>query len=506
MTVVAGIDFGTASVRVSIVDSERGRLGLATAGYPTERDPADPDHAVQHHAHHLAALEAATAKALDGAGVDGRRIAALAVDATGSTMVPVDAALRPLGPYYLWSDHRARREAEEITAAAARLPALAYCGGSYSPEWGFAKLLHWLRHNPRDRGRFATAIEHCDMMVATLCGIVDLERLPRSICAMGHKWMWNAGLGGLPAQSALSAVDPLLDGVRERIGGRYATSAAVAGGLCAEWARRLGLREGIPIPFGALDAHWDAIGAGCRFGDVVNVIGTSSCIMALTDDPAAIPGVAGVVPGSIHPDHVGIEAGLAAAGDLFDAIARRAGTTVAVLAEACSGHAAGQTGLLRLAWDNGDRSVLADAGLSGVTIGWRLHHSAADELFAAMEGTAFHTRIILERMADFGTPIERVINGGGIPRRSPALNRIYANALGKPVLVPSADITSLGSAIFAFLAAGTFGSVEEAQAALCVPYRHVDPDPRAVDRYEDIFGAFREIYFRWPRFAATRLP
>jgi L-ribulokinase len=498
MTIVAGIDFGTASVRVSIVDSERGRLSSGIAEYTVQRKRDDPDRATQRHAEHLAALEKAFNVALTSGTVDGADVRALAIATTGSTVIPVDERLQPLDDYYLWCDHRAWKEAAEITAKAreASLEALDWCGGTYSSEWGFAKLLHWLRHQPQQRERFYTAIEHCDLIAGTLCGIQEPEQLPRSICAMGHKWMWNLELGGLPSEAFLSSVDALLTGVRARLGGRYGTSNMIAGGLCEEWAKRLGLKAGIPIPIGALDAHWDAIGAGCRMGDVVNVIGTSTCIMALADTPRLIPGVSGVVQGSIHPGKVGIEAGLAAVGDLFDAIARRASTSVAALAAEIQNFRAGQTGLTRIAWDNGDRCVLTDARLRGITLGWRLDHTAADELFAAIEGTALHTRIILERLEEYGVPIGRVIHAGGIPQRNSMLNRIYASVIGKPILVPAADTTSLGSAIFAFLSAGAFQSVEEAQDALSPGYDVIEPVSADRDVYQDLYGRFRELYFR----------
>ena len=307
--------------------------------------------------------------------------------------------------------------------------------------------------------------------------------------------MWVESLGGLPPEDFLADVDPLLAGVRDRMAGRYARSDSIAGTLSPEWAARLGFRPGIPVPVGSLDAHWDAVGAGIGLGDVVNVIGTSSCVMALGGPGRPIPGVCGTVRGSIHPGHAGIEAGLSAAGDIFDAVARRAATPLADLMAAIEGHRTGQTGLLRLTWDNGDRTVLGDPNLRGVTLGLDLAHTAADVLFAAVEGTAFHTRVILGRLADHGVPVERVINAGGIPRRSLALNRVYANALGTPILVPSGDTTSLGPAIFAFLAAGAFRTVEEAQAALCPAYTTVEPDPQGVAAAEELFGVFRSLYF-----------
>ncbi|HWR54286.1 MAG TPA: FGGY-family carbohydrate kinase, partial [Bryobacteraceae bacterium] len=212
-----------------------------------------------------------------------------------------------------------------------------------------------------------------------------------------------------------------------------------------------------------------------------------------------IPGVCGVVKGSIHPCYFGIEAGLSATGDIFDAIAKRAATTVAALSSGLENFRAGQTGLLRLTWDNGDRTVLVNPELGGITLGWNLTHTAQDELFAAIEGTAFHTRIILERMAENGVPIRRVINGGGIPQKNETLNCVYANVLGKPVLVPQSEVTSLGSAIFAFLAAGIFKSIEEAQDALCPTYRTVEPDPKEAAVYERLYGFYKELYFTFGR-------
>ena len=497
MAIVAGVDFGTLSVRVSVVDSREGRLGSGVAEYPLHRKNEDPDYATQSHADHMSALAAAMRKALAEAKVDGELIEAIALDTTGSSVVPVTDTLEPLDDYYLWCDHRAWREAAEITRKAheMKLPHINWCGGAYSSEWGFSKLLHWLRHNPDKRDRMRTALEHCDMVAAILCGIRDPSQVPRSICAMGHKWMWNESLGGLPPEEFLVAVDPLFTGIRDKLDGRYATSDQLAGRLCPEWAAKLGVRAGIPIPVGAFDAHWDAIGAGCREGDVVNVIGTSTCIMAIGRDVKLIPGVCGVVPGSIHPKMTGVEAGLSASGDIFDAIARRAGASVAVLSAGLEKYRAGQTGLLRLPWDNGDRTVLVNPELGGVTLGWKLTHTAQDELFAAIEGTAFHTRVILERMEEHGVPIRRVINGGGIPQKNETLNRVYASVFHKPVLVPASEVTSLGSAIFAFLAAGVFRSVEEAQDALCPQYRTVEPDSAAAATYARIYPLFKKLYF-----------
>ena len=376
-----------------------------------------------------------------------------------------------------------------------KLQAIEWCGGIYSSEWGFAKLLHWLRHNPDKRARFASAFEHCDMVAATLCGVTDPAKAKRSVCAMGHKWLWHPGLGGLPSEEFLVRVDPLLAGVRAKLQGDYETSDHIAGTLSPFWAEKLGLRAGIPIPVGAFDAHWDAIGAGGHEKDMVNVVGTSTCIIGISRESQLVPGVCGVVKGSVHPAYTGIEAGLSATGDIFNAIAQRANTSVAELSKGLEKYRAGQTGLLRMTWDNGDRTVLVNANLGGITLGWNLQSTAQDELFAAIEGTAFHTRAILDRMAEHQTSIERVINGGGIPQSNRVLNQVYANVLGRPVLVPSKNVTSLGSAIFAFMAAGAFKTIEEAQKQVCPEHIVYQPQPDAQKVYDRLYELYRKIYF-----------
>src|SRR5882724_4211872 len=303
MAIVAGVDFGTLSVRVSLVDSERGLLDSAIAEYPLHRKHGDPEYATQSHDDHMRALAEATRSVLAKTHVSGDQVQAIALDTTGSSVIAVGKDMQPLGEYYLWCDHRAKGEAAEITEAAHRegLEAIKWCGGVYSSEWGFSKLLHWLRHNPDKRAAFVSAFEHCDMVVATLCGITDPQKVKRSVCAMGHKWLWNAQLGGLPPEEFLRKVDPLFAGVREKPDGTYAVSDQLAGKLSAYWAEKLGLKAGIPIPVGAFDAHWDAIGAGCRTEDVVNVVGTSTCIIGITPAVNLVPGVCGVVQGSVHP-------------------------------------------------------------------------------------------------------------------------------------------------------------------------------------------------------------
>ena len=287
----------------------------------------------------------------------------------------------------------------------------------------------------------------------------------------------------------------MFEGIRAKLHSEVATSDKIEGTLSPLWAEQLGLRAGIPIPVGAFDAHWDAIGAGAQEGDVVNVVGTATCIMAYAPQAQLIPGVCGVVRGSIHPDFTGVEAGLSACGLLFNGIAERANKSVAELSKGLENYRAGQTGLLRMTWDNGDRTILVNPYLGGITLGWNVQHTPQDELFAAIEGTAFHTRIILDRMSEYGVPIRRVINGGGIPQNNPVLNQVYANILEKPLLVPSSKVTGLGSAIFAFLAAGAFQSIAEAQKQVCPQYTVYQPQPETKKTYDQLYECYRRIYF-----------
>lgn len=497
--IVAGVDFGTLSVRVTLMETETGAtLAGATAGYALKRSAADPLLGAQAHADHMAGLALAMREAVAKAGIDGTDVAALACDTTGSSVVMVDDKLQPLADYYLWCDHRAHREAAEITALgrAEGLEALNWCGGTYSHEWGYAKVLHFLRHNPGLRSRFATALEHCDMVAATLCGITDPADLPRSICAAGHKWMYGARWGGLPPQDFLSRVDPLFDGINDRLAGRFVTSDRIAGHLAPEWAAKLGLRAGIPVPVGAFDAHWDAIGAGALPGDIVNVVGTSTCIIAMGPaDFPPVPGLCGVVPGSVLPGWTGIEAGQSATGDVFEAIAKRAGSDVATLCAGLETVPPGGSGLMRLNWDNGDRTVLVRSDLGAVTLGWDLNHSAADEMHAAIEGMAMHVRIITGRIESGGAKTARIVNAGGIPQRNDVLNQIYADVLNREVHVPATSPVGTGSCIFAAVAAGAFDTFEAAQQVLCPPHRVFAPRPQMREGYDRLYALFRELYF-----------
>lgn len=499
MSIVAGIDFGTLSVRCSLMDTLSGKImATATESYPLKRSADEPLRATQSHTDQMQAMSLAFATALSSGDVNGKDIAGIAADTTGSSVIFVDQAMQPISDYYLWCDHRAHLEAAELTQAAKEqgIEALNWCGGVYSHEWGYAKVLHFLRHNPDKRQAMASAVENCDMVVATLCGVASPSQLKRSVCAMGHKWMWGEQWGGYPGNHFLASVDPLLTGINQKLEAQLQTSDVVAGTLCQQWADKLGIVSGVPIATGAFDAHWDALGCGATRGDVVNVVGTSTCIVAIGNSHSKpIKGICGMVPGSVHPDYMGIEAGLSATGDIFDAIARRCHTSLAEMTKSLAGRGPGSSGLLRLSWDNGDRTILTDPDLGAVLLGLDLNHSAADELHAAIEGTAFHTRIILEQMQATGATDNRIINAGGIPGKNPHLNQIYADVLQREIWVPDTPPVGVGACLFAGLASGAYKTLEEAQESLCPSMTVVKPNPASKAVYDQLYQYYRDLYF-----------
>jgi L-ribulokinase len=269
MAIVAGVDFGTLSVRVSIVERERGVLSTALSEYPLHRKREDPEFATQSHDDQMRALAAATREAVQEAGISGEQVQALAMDTTCSSVIPVGKNLEPLDGYYLWCDHRAKKEAAEITEAAIAkgLPPFSGAAECIRPRGGFSKLLHWLRHNPEKRAQFVSAFEHCDMAVATLCGITDPRKVKRSVCAMAINGSGTRIWAACHRRNFSSKSIQRFAGVREKLQGEYATSDQTAGKLTGSWAQKLVLKTGILIPVGAFDAHWDAIGAGCRTED-----------------------------------------------------------------------------------------------------------------------------------------------------------------------------------------------------------------------------------------------
>lgn len=528
-----GLDFGTNSVRGLLVDLLNGdEIATAVVEYESGEhgiilDPSDPNLARQNPADYLKSLEEVIhliikeAKKND-AEFDIRQVIGVGVDTTGSTPLPVDRQGTPLAFYeefkdnpnaqaWLWKDHTATAEAEEITALAAKKypEYLAKIGGRYSSEWFFSKILHCLRVDPKVFKASWSWVECCDYIPAVLTGNSDPQQLKRSRCAAGHKAMFNDAWGGLPAKDFLSQLHPQLAALRDRLYQVTYTSDVAAGGLSAEWARKLGLPAGCPVAVGAFDAHLGAVGSGVSPGRLIKIIGTSTCDITVwpLDYPLAdIPGLCGIVDGSVLPGYYGLEAGQSAVGDIFNwfvSYIQPGGDKLGsheALTEAASKLRPGQSGLLALDWNNGNRTILVDQRLTGLLIGQTLQTKPEEIYRSLIEATAFGALTIINRFEEYGVKIKEVITCGGIAEKNQLLLQIYADVLGREIKIArSSQTCALGSAIAAAVAAGPekggFKNFEEAQLKLC-GYKPITFKPDAINHkiYKELFGLYGELH------------
>jgi L-ribulokinase len=528
-----GLDFGTNSVRALVVDIRNGReVATSVFPYPSGKaglilDARNPDLARQHPADYLRGIEVVVRRTLAQARKKDRsfkpaRIIGIGVDTTGSTPIPVDKDGLPLcfkkefsrnpnAMAWLWKDHTGFAEAAEITALAAREHPeyLAKCGGTYSSEWFFSKILHCLRVDPAVFAAAASWVECCDWITAALVGDTRPDRIKRSRCAAGHKAMFNAAWGGLPATAFLAKLDPQLGALRARLFDKTYTADVVAGGLSPAWAAALGLPAETPVAVGAFDAHLGAIGSGIVPGTLVKIVGTSTCDIAVwpSDKPLAdIPGLCGIVDGSVLPGAFGLEAGQSAVGDIFnwfvDCIqpgGPRLGSHEALTKEAAR-LKPGQSGLLALDWNNGNRTILVDQRLTGLLVGQTLHTKPAEIYRALIEATAFGARTIIERLREYGVRIDQVVNCGGIAEKNPLVMQIYADVIGLEMKVArSAQTCALGSAIAGAVAAGAaaggFKDFASAQTAICgVKIRSYKPDPARRKIYDELYPLYGKLH------------
>jgi L-ribulokinase len=525
-----GVDFGTNSVRAIVVDCADGRvLGVRVADYPSgERgvllDPRDPHLARQSPADYLAGLRASVRGALAEAERDesfGReRVVAVGTDTTGSTPIPVDAAVRPLAfapewrshlaaQAWLWKDHTGAAEAEEITATAQRHAPeyLAPIGGRYSSEWFWSKIWRCLRVAPDVFGAAASWVELADLVPAVLAGVTSPAAVRRCVCAAGHKAMYSRAWGGLPSTAFLARLDPRLAELRPRLYGEAHPADRPAGALAPAWAADLGLRPGIPVAMGGFDAHYGAVGSGVTTGTLVKIIGTSTCDIAIA--PAKqrvpdIPGICGVVDGSVLPGCYGLEAGQSAVGDLLswwvERVCGGSEADHARLSAEASRLAPGEAGLVALDWNNGNRTILVDQRLTGLLVGQTLHTSPAEVYRALIEATAFGARAIVERLTEYQVPIERVVCCGGIAEKNDLFMQIYADVLGRPMLIAgSGQAPALGAAIAAAVAAGTaaggYDRFEAAQERMTsLKEKRFMPDRGAHQVYDELYVLYRRLH------------
>jgi L-ribulokinase len=524
-----GLDYGTNSVRALVVDVRSGEeVGTGVFEYPSGQkgillSAREPELARQSPGDYLLGLRESVRIALAEAGrrpdFRASEVIGIGVDTTGSTALPVDERGEPLAfqprfatnldaQVWLWKDHTGHEEAARITRVAEEMRPqyLAKCGGRYSSEWFWSKILHCLHVDPEVFDAAYTWVEHADWIPAVLSGTDHPDRLHRSICAAGHKAMFNTAWGGYPDEEFLAALDERLVRIGRTLPDRAYNVSEPAGGLTAEWAERLGLPAGIPVAVGAFDAHLGAVGSGIQPGTLVKIIGTSTCdlMIAPMGEPLAdIPGLCGIVPESVLPGHYGLEAGQSAVGDVFNWFVeevRPGGMGHAELTEAAERLRPGESGLLALDWQNGNRTVLVDQRLTGLILGLTLHTTPPEIYRALVEATAFGARVIMERYEEYGVPVEQIVNCGGISAKNALVMQIYADVMGRPVQISRSALTcALGAAISAAVVAGAgAGGYDEFDAAVAamtgVQERIFEPIPENRATYDRLFALYRRLH------------
>ena len=527
-----GLDYGTNSVRALIVDVKNGReVGTSVWDYEHGAQgiilARDPQLARQHPADYVKGAESAIKGALAEArktvrGFKSGQVIGIGVDTTGSTPMPVDAsgeslafqrkfANNPAAMAWLWKDHTGVAEAAEITELARKMRPeyLAKCGGTYSSEWFFSKILHCLRTSPAVFDAANMWVELADWVPAVLTGTQAPDRIRVGVCAAGHKAMFNKVWGGYPDAEFLGKLDPKLARLRTRLCKEAATVDQSVGGLTASWAKRTGLPAGIPVAVGAFDAHLGGVGSGIAPGTLVKIIGTSTCDMMVApgnEKLADIPGLCGIVNGSILPGFHGLEAGQSAVGDIFNWFVNRIQPGGPVkgsfksLTPLAGALKPGESGLLALDWNNGNRTILVDQRLTGLLLGQTLYTTPAEIYRTLIEATAFGALTIINRFEEYGVPVRQIVNCGGIAAKDPLVMQIYADVTGRPMKVSrSAQTCALGAAIAGAVVAGkksgghdTFAAAQKAMTGLRPRVFKSNPKAHAV--YKRLYALYRTLH------------
>jgi len=522
-----GLDYGTNSVRCLIVNVANGTEVAAavwtyahgTQGVILSRDP---NLARQHPQDYINGAEITIRQALAAAkkkvkGFSVKQVIGIGVDTTGSTPLPVDKegqplafqprfASNPAAMAWLWKDHTGVNEAAEITALAKKLRPqyLAKCGGTYSSEWFWSKILKCLRAAPEVFNAAHSWVELADYVPAALTGMEHPKKFIAGVCAAGHKAMWNAKWGGYPDEQFLSKLSPKLAQLRKRLTPRVHSIDTAVGGLTAGWAKKTGLSEGIPVAVGAFDAHLGAVGSGVSPGTLVKIIGTSTCDIAISPTKkrlADVPGLCGIVDGSVLPGYFGLEAGQSAVGDIFNWFVNyiqplgRAGTHEALTADTAR-LKPGESGLLALDWNNGNRTILVDQRLTGALIGQTLYTTPAEIYRALVEATAYGALTIINRFEEYGVKISSVVNCGGIAEKNPVVMQIYADVTGRPMKVSrSAQTCALGSAIAAAVVAGAHKDYATAIKRMTgLKPKVFNPNAQAHATYRELYALYKQLH------------
>ena len=519
-----GVDFGTLSGRVIVVRVSDG-LELASSEYLyphavmeknlPDGTPLGPEYALQHPLDYLGVFQNAVPAALSSSGIQAADVVGIGIDFTACTVLPtlIDGTPLCLLPEFrgrphawvkLWKHHAAQGQADRINALAHPRGEswIARYGGKISSEWAFPKALEVLEEDPEVFHRASQWIEAADWAVWQLCGVET-----RNPCTAGYKELYQDG--AYPSSDYLKALHPEFDSVLEKLGHTLTPLGARAGGLTAQAALWTGLLEGTAVVTGNVDAHVTAAAANATgAGQMVAIMGTSTCHIMNGESLEEVPGMCGVVDGGITPGLYGYEAGQSGVGDLFGwmvahatppeyhARAQEQGVSNhQILTEEAEGQAIGEHGLIALDWLNGNRSVLVNTELSGVFVGLTLASRAPDLYRALLESTAYGTRTILEAFEGSGVPVHELIIAGGL-MKNPLLMQIYADVTGRELsLVASSQGGALGSAIFAAVAAGSYPDIYQAARAMGKHHEAVyKPIPENQKAYDRLYAEYKLLH------------
>jgi L-ribulokinase len=527
---VVGVDFGTLSGRAVVVRVSDGEeLGAATHDYshgvldqalPSGRR-LGPDWALQVPEDYRDVLRHAVPRALEVAGIDPADVIGIGTDFTACTMVPTLADGTPLCELTAWADephayvklwkhHAAQAQADRITELAGKRGEawLPRYGGLISSEWEFAKGLQVLEEAPEVYEAMDRFVEAADWIVWQLCG-----RYVRNACSAGYKGILQDGT--YPTPGFLSELNPGFAGfVTDKLAHQVGQLGQAAGGLTAEAAGWTGLPEGIAVAVGNVDAHVTAPAArAIRPGQMVAIMGTSTCHIMNGESLREVPGMCGVVDGGITQGFWGYEAGQSGVGDIFnwfvttsvpasysEEAAARGLDLHGLLTEKAQDQAVGQHGLLALDWHSGNRSVLVDHELSGLVLGQTLATRPEDVYRALLEATAFGARVIVETFNESGVPVTEFVVAGGL-KKNPLLMQIYADVLGLPLsTIVSDQGPALGSAIHAAVAAGAYPDIGAAAAVMGRSEQAVfTPIPANVAAYDELFAEYKALHDHFGR-------
>lgn len=544
---VIGLDFGTDSVRALAVDADSGReIAESSFLYPRWKQGlyCDPgaNRFRQHPLDYIEGIEFTIRQALSSLSDEEKAaVRGISVDTTGSTVAAVNQNCQPLAleadfsedpdaMFILWKDHTAVKEADEINDISRHWGGedfTKYCGGIYSSEWFWSKIIHTLRGNKRIEEAAYSWIEHCDWIPALLCGSKDPLTIKRSRCAAGHKALWHTSWDGLPPEEFLVELDPKLAGLRERLYTQTWTSDVPFGTLSAEWAAKLGLSEDVVVGVGAFDAHMGAVGGSIGTYALSKVMGTSTCDMMIASQDEIgdnlVGGICGQVDGSVTPGMIGLEAGQSAFGDIYawfksllawplslasesmktevDDILRR---IIPELSKAIASMEPGESSILALDWMNGRRTPDANQNLKGAMLGLTLGSDAPRIFRALVEASAYGALAIVDRFRNEGVRIDEVIALGGVAKKDPVVMQIMSDVLGMKIKVHNSNQTcALGAAMFAAVSSGVYENIPQAQAAMDQGFeREYTPNMEKHQIYRELyrkycdFGAFVENWER----------